>query len=228
MLRWRGLLATDIASWVNKFLLPKITGDYSKSVKASATLRAPQEPWIFCTSIYPNNELKFRKLRHSLSTTYDAVTEILGPDAFAVQVGVDFAINLNKAEHVTLNLVEELSYVRSSITTSLLKDSYKIEKIVHVYHGPVLYMDQSVAVESSEDFSSLPDRYKVCFTKPIPYPHQMEYRFAISTFGKPKLGEFNLRITDGLKKLTQPRYHEIFLLPFLARSQRHHFGCCAS
>ena len=194
-----GLLAVDATPLMSErlsFELP--TGVTHLEVKF--TMKSSSEPWLYCTSIYPDSELELLKLRQKFSR--DASTIIRDLDDFAVQLGVDFAINLDKSEHIELDVISKLAYSKTSIETSLWEGSSPIDKIVHVYHGPVLYEDRLEVVEALEDFATLGDLYRLCFTKRTSFSPEIEYRFALSTLGSPRNHESFLKISDNLRKFT--------------------------
>ena len=61
----------------------------------------------------------------------------------------------------------------------------EIETLVHVYHGPVHYKDESGRIVTQKDFAQPNDGVKPCFTKKTCFEFQSEYRFAVSTLGEP-------------------------------------------
>lgn len=196
-----GLLAIDATPWIRRRLSSELASSTKVHLEAKVSMASPCEPWVYCTSICPDGEPDLRKLRHEFSPKYDTVTTIQDPDAFAIQLGVDFAINLNKSEDIELGVILEWLYRNSSVTTNLWEGSRPIDKIIHVGHGPVLYEDQPDVTERLEDFANFCDWYKPCFTKPTSFSSQVEYRFALSTSGKPKKDEVYVKVSGNLKNL---------------------------
>ena len=141
--------------------------------------------WVYCTSICPGNAEAAVRLARRIHETYDTVTEISDVDAFAIRLGIDFAIALNP--------------LALGIAAS------KFEKLVHVHHGPVTYEDHSGVVRSPVDFFKLGANSRTGFTKPESYSFQSEYRFALLTAGKQKRPTFCLPTSDELRRLTELR-----------------------
>ena len=187
-----GLLAVDATPWMSERLSFELRTSVT-NLEVKFTIKSSSEPWLYCTSIYPDSELGLRKLRKKFSR--DVGTIIRDPDDFAVQLGIDFAINLDKSKHIKLDS-------NTSIKTSLLEGSSPIDKIVHVYHGPVFYEDQLDVVEALEDFAKFGDLYRLCFTKRKSFSPEKEYRFGLSTLGSPRNDEFFLKISDSLRRFT--------------------------
>lgn len=167
------------------------------NLEAKFTMKSSSEPWLYCTSICPDNRQGLRKLIQESSR--EAFTIIRDPDNFAIQLGVDFAINLDKSKDIELGMIWKLAYQNSSIETSLWEGSRPIDKIVHVYHGPVFYKDQLKVADALENFAKLGDWDRVCFTKQPSFLHEVEYRFALSALGRPKNERFFLKISDNLR-----------------------------
>ena len=70
-----------------------------------------------------------------------------------------------------------------------------------MYHGPVAYEDQSGVLRSVEGAADSPMAPKGWFTKKKSFSGEREYRFAVSTVGKPREDTFKLRISDQLRML---------------------------
>ena len=75
-----------------------------------------------------------------------------------------------------------------------------------MYHGPVVYEDQSGVLRSVEDAAHPPLAPKGWFTKKKRFSGEREYRFAVSTVGKPREDTFKLRVSDELRMLTAKGY----------------------
>ena len=133
---------------------------------------------------------------------YDAVTEIKNPESFAMHLGIEFAISVDKSKDVKLTPIDELTYRKSSYTVSLWEGERHIDKFVRVYHGPVCYENQSGVLESMKDYADPSGLPRAWFTKKSRFSGQREYRFAVSTVGRPQADTFDLAVSDGLRKLT--------------------------
>ena len=91
------------------------------------------EPWVYCASHYrADGELRRLRSDFRVKYGYSAATLIDDPDAFAVWLGVDFALALDKTADVTLGPIDEIGYARSSYTTNLWDGSRPIDTFVHV------------------------------------------------------------------------------------------------
>ena len=194
-----GYLTKNATPWVQNTLTEKF-GEI-KILDATVTFSAPDEPWIYCTSIAPNSNREIGTLRAAF-LQYDAVTEITSPESFAIQLGIDFAISVEKSRDVTLSPIDEWAYRQSKYTVSLWEGECHIDKYVRVYHGPVCYEDQSGVLKSLEDFSDLSGVPLTWFTKKSKFAGQREYRFAVSTLGSPRKDKFYLDMSEELRKLT--------------------------
>ena len=194
-----GFLTKDATPWMRQALALKV--GYIESLNATMTFSSPQEPWVYCTSVSPTSRAEAKELRARFPG-YDAVTAIRCPDSFAVRLGIDFAFSVSKSTHVELGPIEKLAYGQSSYTVSLWEGEHHIDKVIRVYHGPVVYEDQSGvlgSVENIVDSSMVP---KGWFTKKKRFSGEREYRFAVSTLGKPRKDTFKLRVSDELRMLT--------------------------
>ena len=194
-----GVLERDLTPWtINQ------VGGFGNSVKANATFASSEEPYIYCTSIKPQSDRKMKEMKNKVfgKYKYDAATEIQNLDAFAMQLGIDFALSVDKEKDVKLGCLEKLIYLKSSYTVSLWKGSRNIDKIVNVYHGPVHYEDQSGTVETQTDFFDPYGAQRAWFTKRTRFSDQKEYRFAVSTLGTPTNMIFRLAVSDEIRKLT--------------------------
>ena len=191
-----GLLKADIRSWV-KSEFPSLSGEFN----ITANLVQVSEPWVYCTSIRPQSELELKKLKREFPS-YDTITEIRDPNSFAIQLGVDFAIGLDKSKHTVEDTISKIVYANSSVSTSFWKNPRPMDKVVHVYHGPVIYEDRTDVVYDRKYFSNTQNWPKLCFRKRTSFLDQMEYRFALSTMGKPREDVIFLKVSDELRCLT--------------------------
>ena len=198
-----GLLNADVTPWMCKSL-----GISGANFKSTAKLCHEPEPWVYCTSISPQSEPELKKLQRGFSSRlegdieYDTITEIRDPNVFAIRLGVDFAINLNKSKHIVEDAISEMVYAKINVTTNFGKNSRPIDKMIHVYHGPVIYEDKTDVLYDSKYFSNTPNWPKYCFRKRTSFSDHMEYRFALSSLGKPREDVFFLEVSDELRCLT--------------------------
>ena len=119
-----------------------------------------------------------------------------------MQLGIDFAISVDKSKHVELGQIDEWAYRQSRYTVGLWEGEHRVDKFIRVYHGPVVYEDQSGVVESMEDFADFSMVPRGWFTKKTRFSGEREYRFAVSTLGRPRTETFKLPISDELRMLT--------------------------
>ena len=197
-----GLLTKDATPWMRQKLAPRGLGTFIHDHSASLTYSsAPDEPWVYCTSMSPESRREAKDLRARFPR-YDALTVIKDPASFAMQLGIDFAISVDKSKHVELDPVDEEAYRRSRYTVSLWDGEHRIDKFVRVYHGPVVYEDQSGVLQSEDDLVDFSMAPKGWFTKRTRFSGEREYRFAVSTLGRPKTDTFKLGVSDELRLLT--------------------------
>ena len=194
-----GVLTMDATPWMRRAVALKVGS--VESLNATMTFSAPQEPWVYCTSISPTSGAEATELR-AVFPRYDAMTAIGCPDSFAVQLGIDFAFAVQKSTHVELGPIEEQAYRQSSYRASSWRGEHHIDKVIRVYHGPVVYEDQSGVLRSVDDAIDSPMAPQGWFTKKKRFSREREYRFAVSTVGRPRGDTFKLRISDELRMLT--------------------------
>lgn len=203
-----GCLTLDAPTWIASRCSSGMAVGSLSSIKSSITLASPVEPWVYCTSIYPETSREYRTLRaHFQKGGYDAATLINAPDTFAMHLAIDFTINSHKSKSVVANASYDWARLCSTVTCSLWEGSRPIENIVHMHHGPVIYENQSGRIKTLEDFANLPDWHRLCFTKEVdPYSIQREYRFALSTLKSPTedvLGRLRFNVSDDLRALVE-------------------------
>ena len=197
-----GCLTKDATPWARQVAL-RTAGAFISDPSASVTFSSsPDEPWVYCTSIAPANDTGTERLRARFPR-YDAITSIQDPESFAMQLGIDFAIAVDKSKHVELSPADERGYRQSRYAVGLWEGEHQVDKYVDVYHGPVTYEDQSGVVESTEDFVDFSMVPRGWFTKKTRFSDEQEYRFAVSTtLGRPRTDTFKLAISDELRVLT--------------------------
>jgi len=196
-----GCLTKDATPWAWDLAL-RTAGSFIHDLSASVTFSSsPDEPWVYCTSIAPASDADTERLKARFPK-YDAITSISDPEAFAMQLGIDFAISVDNSKHVEPSPTDELAYQQSQYTISMWEGEHRIDKLIRVYHGPVVYEDQSGIVESMEDFVDFSMVPRGWFTKKTRFSEEREYRFAVSTLGRPRRQTFKLPISDELRMFT--------------------------
>ncbi len=114
-----GCLTKDGTPWLQQELALGTAGSYPHVSRVSLRLSSwPGEPWIYCTSIAPANDADTQRLRARFPN-YGAITSIRDLEDFAMQLGIDFAISVDKFKHVKLDDPDERAYRQSSYSTSL-------------------------------------------------------------------------------------------------------------
>ena len=198
-----GCLTKDATPWLTNTVMTggNLASGISLRLKSQITFASPEEPWVYCTSIKPDSHSAMRGLKAEFPQ-YDTVTEIGDPHAFARQLGIDFALNLNKQKDVRIEPLQEFVYRQSNYTTSLWKRRGSIDKLVSVYHGPVRYEDQSGVLETMEDVVDLYGAQRAWFTKGFQFAGQREYRYAVTTPGIPKESKYTIPVSDEIRRLT--------------------------
>lgn len=177
------------------------------NVKAEAVFSPSREPWVYCTSHLPSHRV-YRELKSKFldEYDYDAATEIQDVDAFAMWLGIDFALQVDKDKHLKLEVLDRVAYRASSYTTDLWQQEgvQNIDTFVYVYHGPVHYEDESGVIATNDDWTDIHGAIRAYFTKRTEFEDQSEYRFAVSTPGTPCEEIFELDISEDLRQLTSP------------------------
>ena len=171
--------------------------------RADLSFASSSEPWVYCASHYPLNR-ELRRLRDLFADEYGCptATGISDPNAFAIRLGIDFALTFDKATEVKLEPFEEIGYALSRCDTQLWQGSSPLDTIVHVYHGPVHYEDKSGRIATQEDWFDPHAGPKAWFTKKTCFETQREYRFAVSTPGAPVEPKHYIAVSPELRELT--------------------------
>ena len=196
--RYDSTLRKDASPWMrNRYL--------NNSVEAKVTFSSSSEPWIYCTShILSTRESRDIASKFEVEYGYGASTQLKDVDAFAMWLGVDFALQIDKIKHLKLGIVEKWAYDTSSYSTDLWqqKEVNNIDTFVHVYHGPVHYEDQSGFVTTTEDMVDSHGSVRAWFTKRTEFSDQSEYRFVIITLGTPRNEIHEIQVSEELRRLT--------------------------
>lgn len=196
-----GLLKRDLTTWATNWAKQ---GARSVNVRsASISFAAVSEPWIRCASHY-RSTAELRRLRDHFKRRYGYThaTALLGPDDFALRLGIECALQLDKRADAELNVLERFAYEQSSYRTDLWEGSHSIDTYVNVYHGPVHYADHSGLVATQEQWSDPFAGPMAWFTKEPDFLDQSEYRFAVSILGGPVEECVFVDISPELRALT--------------------------
>ena len=195
--RHDGTLTKDATRWASSAMGGPVSA-------AHVAFASSGEPWVYCASHYATDS-ELRQLRSDFRAApygYASATRIDDPEAFAVWLGVNFAMALDKTADVTLDPDHESYYARSSYTTSLWDGSRPIDTFVYVYHGPVHYEDVSGRVDRQEDWFDPYAGPRAWFTKKTSFKDQNEYRFAVTTPGVPVRPKHYVAVSPELRELT--------------------------
>ena len=175
------------------------------SVEIKVTLSSFSEPWVYCASHLPSHRVSWDlKTTFSNEYGYDAATEIKDVDAFAMWLGIDFALQIDKGKHLNLGGLNTWAYKASSYSTNLWQQDgmQNIDTFVHVCHGPVHYEDESSVIATNDDWVDIHGAVRACFTKRTEFADQSEYRSAVSTLGTPNNKVLEMDVSEELRELT--------------------------
>ena len=179
----------------------------NNSIDAEVTFSSSSDSWVYCTSHIPTHFV-YRDLKTKFSDEYgyDATTKIKDVDAFAMWLGIDFALQTDKRNHLKLSAFDMETYMKSSYSTDLWQQNgpQNIVTFVHVYHGPVHYEDESGVVATDEDMVDIHGSVRAWFTKRTEFADQSEYRFVFTTLGTPRNKIHKILVSEELRKLTLP------------------------
>lgn len=166
------------------------------SIKATAVFSSDSEPWVYCAShLSSYHTSRNLKAKFSDEYDYDAATEIQDVDAFAMWLGIDFALQVNKDKHLKME-----DFYREAYRAS----NHSIDTFVYVYHGPVHYEDESGVIATNDDWTDIHGAVRAYFTKRTEFEDQSEYRFAVSTHRTPRDKVFWLDVSEELRQHTSP------------------------
>ena len=192
-----GTLTKDGTAWA-RTISPSVT-----MTSAEMTFASGGEPWVYCAAHYRTNaELRWLKKHFADEYGYRGATRISDPDTFAIWLGIEFAMALDKTTDVKLDVWDELGYARSTVTTDLQEGPQNIDTFVRVYHGPVHYTDRSGQIERQEEWFDPNAGPKAWFTKKTALKMQSEYRFAVTTLGSPVKPEHYIAVSPEMRALT--------------------------
>ena len=193
-----GTLTKDSIRWAKKVVpAGTVTG-------STVSFASSREPWVYCASHY-RSDRRLRRLKDHFAEQYGytAAAKVRDPNAFAMWLGIDFALNLDKTTDVRLAWHDEIGYALSSHNASLLASgSGQIDTVAHVYHGPVHYEDSSGYIATQEDWLDPHGGPRAWFTKKMCFASQREYRFAVSTYGDAVEPRHYIPVSPELRELT--------------------------
>lgn len=197
-----GRLRLDVTPFFARRLSEAGLLPYSTSFSARADFSAEAEfasmrdSWVYCTAFCPSNERDAYRLGRRISSANDTITSILDVNAFALELGVDFAVALDESIHTTddsvVSLIERAQLAHSEFRTAIRVD-----------HGPVGYEDMSGTLDTGREPVELASRSG--FVKPKSFSYQSEYRFALSTIGEPSVKTLHIPVSDALRECTALR-----------------------
>ena len=167
--------------------LVTVIGD-SRSPFPSSSIMSPSgkatyatdRTWLFCTAVKPAGDTDLERMRQQYSA--ESATVISDPSSFASDLGRVFAGNppltrLGGRDEL------KLGYYRR----------HRIDNVVQVFHGPVLYTDdQELAFSQPSHLRGIAS----CFFKGPAFEWQREYRFVVSTVGEPAEDQLYLPVSD--------------------------------
>ena len=163
---------------------------------AEAVLALATDPWVFCTAFCPSSERDAYRLARRICSDYDTITDILDVNAFALELGVIFAVTLDSAIHTKANSAWHLIQ-RASVAGS------EFANVVRVDHGPVAYEDVSGQLDTGIEPVELASR--AGFIKPTSRSYESEYRFALRAIGEPSIRTLPIPVSDELRACTSLR-----------------------
>lgn len=190
-----GRVKLDVVPFVVRSLSKAgIVGADRSSISAMAEYRASQDPWVYCTAFSPRNERDAYRLGKRISSGNDTITKVLDVNAFALELGVDFALALDESIHT-----KAVSGVSSLLKKARLASS-EFQRVFHVNHGPVAYEDISGTLDTGREPVDLAS--KIGFIKPTSFSYQSEYRFTLETLGEPNISPLSIPVSDALRECT--------------------------
>ena len=179
----------------------------SDGVKMEVVFSSFSEPWVYCASHLSSYRASQNlKANFSGEYDYDEATEIKDVDAFAMWLGIDFALQIDKGKDLGQEVRDKLACIASSYSTDLWQTEglQYIDTFVYVYHGPVHYEDESGVIATNDDWGDSHGVVRAYFTKRTEFANQSEYRFAVLVPGTPRDETFELDISEELRELTSP------------------------
>lgn len=191
-----GRVRLDATPFYVRCLSERGVGDAAKSLTAQTEYVATPEPWVYCTALCPGSERDAYRLARRISSDYDTITDILDVNAFALELGVAFAVTLDSAVHTKAVSIPSRIW-RACAAISPFRE------VVFVDHGPVVYEDNSGTLDTGREVDELASR--AGFIKPASFSYQSEYRFALTTIGEPSIRTLPVPVSDELRECTSLR-----------------------
>jgi len=191
-----GAVSVDYSGAISKQLREAGMATQDTSVSAAAVLSQVYEPWIYCTSIAPTDGTTAGVLTRFFSGqkgTDASVAVIEDRAQFASQLGVDIALGIDVGRDTRMD-GNQLIRKNGWETAFGIRSA---NALVEVFHGPVAYKDENLAVRKQSD---LPGALKTCFTKRTRFVEEHEYRFAVFV-GDAKVETIRLEVSSALADL---------------------------
>ena len=166
-----------------------LSSDWLQFADGSVTSQSDGS-WFFCASLPPRT-LSERAMSE-LEFGADCLTDLGDPAGFARELGSAFA-QMTPAPPIAL----EEWFAR--LQDHALRTQSNFERVVHVRHGQVVY-----TVDHEKHIKHIPVQHRagaVAFVKHPDYAHQREYRFAVSTIGKPAQDKLMAPVTEQIRSL---------------------------
>ncbi len=159
-----GRFNQDVVDFIAKS--SNTSSDLLDSLSGTVTWQAGNM-WLYCSALEPSSSSVVQRMKETFGTNY--ATRIGNPSDFALELGdavggtVPWSSLRRDGEQQLIHALQ-------------VAEGY--ERIVHVYHGRVLYTDDSFSIV--ERLNELEKSIAACFIKRNKYAWQQEYRFAVS------------------------------------------------
>lgn len=157
----------------------------AEHIETEVTYETEDVSLIYCASRKNDLSSKYKQ--------WPVVSIIRDVPRFAVLLGAEFARQRDPSHHATVTGFESLASVATKFS--------KLDSVVHVYHGPVVYNDNAGEIL----FKKFPEHARslaMHFFKGKAFEDQQEYRFVLyAPGGRPVQDEFFLRINPDLRRM---------------------------
>ena len=183
-------LQADMTPYFARHMSEKGFALVTRNLEVSTVFSSYNEPWLYCASCINNRSNRdgsLESLRRKFTESKgedSVVSAIEDADQWAKQIGIEFASGVELDKHIKddcARLVIGLSLIEKMTGINTLP---WVDMIVWVEHGPVCYEDRHLVIETDSDMPTL-QAIRACFTKRTEFSWQREYRFAVSTSGRP-------------------------------------------
>ena len=173
--------------------------------------------WMYCASIDPLKDTLRKEQAKHLDSNYDCMAKIGNPSEFAMQIGLDFAEQIDFCNDLKVISRSGSQDAVQKVKKDIKKDFGCVGKhIIMVRHGPITYTDTTGFSLSSVPLEQLHagieydvDRkviQKIAHIAPFlklpKYQKQQEYRFIVWALSyMPNNHRFSLKISNELRNL---------------------------